>query len=227
MRTKILLTAAAALVAGLVSSNAQVYSANVVGYCNVVLPAGPSYTLLASPFDDGNGNLGTNFLDPNNTLPNKTAILTWNGLTFNSLTKAGGAWPAAAATTTIPPGSGFFVSLPATQTTPVTNTFVGSVIVPSAGSITNTIVPGYSLLGSPIPYAGDLISSTNLGTPTIGSLLTVNKSAILTWNGLTFNSATLAGGSWGAQTAPINVGSGFFILNKNTVASNWVQNATY
>jgi hypothetical protein len=197
------------------------------GYCNVVIPAGPSYTLLASPFDNGNGNLGTNFLDPNGTLPNKTAILTWNGLGFNVLTKSLGAWPAAAATTTIAPGNGFFVVLPATQTTPLTNTFVGSVIVPSAGSITNSIPNGYSLWGSPIPYSGDLITSTNLGTPAVGTLLTVNKSAILTWNGTGYNVATFSLGSWGTQTAPLNVGAGFFIINKNAVSSNWVQNATY
>ncbi len=62
------------MAAGMVASNAQVYSANVVGYCTVIIPAGPSYTLLASPFNDGAGNLATNWLDPNNTLPNKTAV---------------------------------------------------------------------------------------------------------------------------------------------------------
>ncbi len=108
MRTKTLLFAGAALAFGLATSQAQVYSANVVGYTTVVLPAGPSYTLLASPVDDGQGNLGTNWLDPQGTLPNKTSIATWNGLTFNSIAKASGAWGFAAATTTIPPGSGFF-----------------------------------------------------------------------------------------------------------------------
>ena len=225
MRTKTLLIAVAALAAGILASSAQTYSQNVVGYCTVVMPAGPSYTLLASPFDDGNGNSATNWLDPNNTLPNKTQILTWNGSGFNSVGKVAGAWQAAAATTTIPPGSGFFVYLPATQTTPITNTFVGSVIVPSQGSITNVIPSGYSCWGSPIPYAGDLISSANLGS--IGSLLTVNKSAILTWNGTGYTSVSLIGGSWGAQTAPLSVGSGFFIVNKNATPSNWVQNATY
>ncbi len=36
---KTLLIAAAALVAGVISSEAQVYSANIVGYVNVVMPA--------------------------------------------------------------------------------------------------------------------------------------------------------------------------------------------
>jgi len=225
MRTKTLLIAVAALAAGILASSAQTYSQNVVGYCTVVLPAGPSYTLLASPFDDGNGNSATNWLDPNNTLPNKSQIATWNGLGYNILTKSLGAWPAAAATTTIPPGSGFFVVLPATQTTPITNTFVGTVIVPSQGSITNVIPTGYSLWGSPIPYSGDLISSANLGN--LGSLLTVNKSQIATWNGTGYNIATFSLGSWGAQTANLTVGAGFFVVQKAAYSTNWVQNATY
>jgi hypothetical protein len=40
MKSKTLLIAAAALVAGVITSEAQVYSANIVGYVNVTLPAG-------------------------------------------------------------------------------------------------------------------------------------------------------------------------------------------
>lgn len=224
MRTKTLLMAGAALAFSLATSQAQVYSANVVGYTTVVIPAGPSYTLLASPVDDGQGNLGTNWLDPKGTLPNKTQILTWNGSGFNSVVKVGGAWQAAAATTTIPPGSGFFVVLPATQTTAITNTFVGTVIVPSGGSITNVIPTGYSLWGSPIPFSGDLVANPNLN---LGHLLTVNKSQILTWNGAGYNSSVLVGGSWVPSTAPLNVGVGFFVVQKGNYNTNWVQTATY
>jgi len=216
--------AGAALAFSLATSQAQVYSANVVGYCNVVIPAGPSYTLLASPFDDGNGNSATNWLDPKGTLPNKTTIYTWNGSGFNNVSKAGGAWGALAATTTIPPGSGFFVFLPATQTTPVTNTFVGTVVVNSGGSITNTIPSGYSAWGSPIPYAGDLVADTNLN---LGHLLIVNKSVIYTWNGSGFNNAGLAGGVWTPPTAPLSVGAGFFVFQKGNYSTNWVQKADY
>jgi hypothetical protein len=217
--------AGAALAFSLATSQAQVYSANVVGYTTVVVPAGPSYTLLASPVNDGNGNSATNWLDPQGTLPNKTSVLTWNGSGFNILTKTGGSWPVAAATTTIAPGAGFFVFLPATQTKPLTNTFVGTVIVPSGGSITNTIPSGYSLWGSPIPYSGDLIADHTYLS--VGQLLTVNKSSFLTWNGSGYNVATLSGGSWGAQTAPLTIGSGFFVFQKGNYSTNWVQNAAY
>jgi len=221
MRTKILLASAAALAAGIVASNAQVYSANVVGYCTVVLQGAGNYTMLASPFDNGSGNSATNWLDPNNTLPNKSAILTWNGTSFNTVTKTLGAWNGDA---TIAPGTGFFVYLPPSQTAPLTNTFVGNVIVPSGGSITNVIPTAYSMWGSPIPYSGDLVSNVNLGS--IGSLLTVNKSAILTWNGTSYNTVSLTLGSWNGS-APINVGNGFFIYNKGTYSTNWVESATY
>ena len=60
------------MVAGLVSSNAQVYSANVVGYANVSLVGAAGYTLIANPFDDGNGNNLTNLLAG---LPNKSQVL--------------------------------------------------------------------------------------------------------------------------------------------------------
>ena len=42
MRTKTLLIAAAALAAGILSSSAQTYSQNIVGYVNQVLPANAS-----------------------------------------------------------------------------------------------------------------------------------------------------------------------------------------
>ncbi len=52
MKTKTLLIAAAALAAGVISSQAQVYSANIVGYANVVCPAS-TLVLLANPLDNG------------------------------------------------------------------------------------------------------------------------------------------------------------------------------
>ena len=57
MRTnKLLLTAVALVAAGIVSSQAQtVYSANVVGYVNQVIP-GSSSTLICNPLlNDTNG----------------------------------------------------------------------------------------------------------------------------------------------------------------------------
>lgn len=220
MKTKTLLVAAVALAAGILTSQAQVYSQNVVGYANVVLKGGGHYTLVGNPLDNGAGNSATNLIDPNGTLPNKSQILTWNGSTFNIATKALGSWTA---DPSIAPGTGFFVYLPATQVADVTNTFVGSIVVPSGGSVTNVIPTGYSLWSSPIPYAGDLTTDTNLN---IYPALTVNKSQILTWNGSTYNISTLALGSWTAS-ANVKVGDGFFIFQKAATSTNWVETANY
>jgi hypothetical protein len=59
MRTKTLLIAAAALVVGVISSQAQVYSQNVVGYYNVTIPAGQFY-ILANQLVNGTDTAQTN-----------------------------------------------------------------------------------------------------------------------------------------------------------------------
>ena len=107
---KTLLIAAAALVAGVISSEAQtVYSVNVVGYASVVLA--PGYTLICNPFDDGKGNQISNILASAN-LVNKSQVLTWNaglqtydtaiGKVNNDATSWGGPFPVSV-------GQGFFL----------------------------------------------------------------------------------------------------------------------
>jgi hypothetical protein len=231
MRTKQLLLATAALAAGLVSSQAQttVYSVNVVGYANVALPGNGKYTLLANPFDDGNGNNVTNLL--NTALPKQSQVLTWNGSSFSFLTKGG--TPAnfpAGTTLSLPPGVGFFVKngAPGSGAPDLTNTFVGSVIVKVGESITNQLPIGYSLLGSPIPYAGNLaIIGQNGGDTNIDFGGPLAKQAqLLTWNlaGQSYTTVTKGGtpALWGG-TVPISVGQGFFVNNKNGPVTNVVQ----
>jgi hypothetical protein len=226
MRTKILLLAAAALAAGVVASNAQVYSANVVGYANVVVPGNGALTLLANPFDDGNGNYATNLL--NNALPKKSQLLTWNGAGFNVLLKGGTPPSFPVNSVQLPPGIGFFVQNGSVGSLApdLTNTFVGSVIVNVGSSVTNVESPGLTLQGSPIPYAGNLAIISQAGGDTnmdFGTPLT-KKSQILTWNGSGY-AISLKGGSpalWNA-TATVGVGQGFFINAANTSPSNVVE----
>ena len=77
MRTKTLLLSAAALVAGALGSQAQsnVYSANVVGYVSVPLPAS-TFVLAATPLDAGTNDLNTLLA----ALPNKSSAQVWNEL---------------------------------------------------------------------------------------------------------------------------------------------------
>lgn len=218
---------AAALAAGVIASQAQsnVYSANVVGYATVVYPGSGNYTLLANPFDDGNGDIMSNIMDSANSLPIKSQILTWNSgtQTFSTIQKTT-SWPS---TVNVPPGTGFFVRNGNTGTTvpPITNTFVGSVIVQNGQSVTNSIPIGYSLNGTPIPYAGNLAVAGQNGGDTnmdFGSEVGL-KSQILTWStsGQTYivNQKTT---SW-PSTTTINPTDGFFVFNKSGPATNVVE----
>jgi hypothetical protein len=200
---KTLLIAAAALVAGIVSSNAQVYSANVVGYVNVVYPAG-ALVLTANPLDDGTNtttSLGA-------ALPNKSNIQIWNGTGFTGTSKSGGVW---SPDLSIPVGTGYFVQ----AKTAITNTYVGNVATLVGNSVTNALPTSLVLVGTMIPYTGNL-EDTNLN---VGPSLP-NKSNIQVWNGSGFTGTSKSGGTW-TPDLTLSVGQGFFIQAKT--AANWVQ----
>lgn len=211
MRTKNLLLSAAALVAGALSAQAQsnVYSVNIVGYVNTVLK-GNAYTLVANPFDDGNGNQLTNLVA---SLPKQSAVLVWDngsaGYVGANKTVAG--WNT---NFSIAPGRGFFVKNGGAGAPDVTNTFVGS------ESLSNNVVlpTGYSLVGSPLAFAGDLTTSTNIN---LGNTLP-KQSALLRWDVPTQSyvgaNKTIAGWNNGLTIA---VGEGFFV--KPGSATNWIQ----
>ena len=231
MRTKTLLMAGAALALSLATSQAQVYSANIVGYANVVLKGNGQLTLIANPFDDGNGNNVTNLL--NQALPKQTQVLIWNysGQTFGVVAKTG--TPAnfpAGTTNQLAPGVGFFVrnGSPGSGAPDLTNTFVGTVIPNVGGSVTNDLGIGYTMQASPIPYAGNLaIATTGNGDPNMnfGGPLTKN-SQILTWNlaGQTYNVSAKTGATpvW-SVTSSVGVGEGFFVFNKLGPDTNVVE----
>jgi hypothetical protein len=229
MRTRTLLLSAAAIAAGLASSQAQsnVFSANVVGYVNVVLPGNGKFALIANPFDDGNGNQLTNIL--NGALPKQSQVLTWNGASFNIIAKGGS--PAVwGSSVPLVPGAGFFVrnGNPGSLVPDLTNTFVGSIVVPNGGSVTNSLPIGFTLNGTPIPYAGNIAIIGQNGGDTnmdFGGPLT-KQSQILTWSvaGQTYNIAAKGGSPalWGA-TVTIQPTDGFFVNNKSGPATNAVE----
>lgn len=204
MRTKTLLLTAAAIAAGLVSSQAQnVYSANVVGYVNTTATAG-QFAMWANPLDSGTNVLTGLFP----SAPNGTVVELWNGSGFTSATKSFGSW---STNLTISPGTGFFIKFNANTT----NAFVGSVAVPVGGGVTNALPAGlFELVGSPIPYS-DTLTGTNL------NLQLGNGSVVEIWTGTGFQSATKSFGSWSTNLT-ISPGEGFYV--KSSVATNWVQN---
>jgi hypothetical protein len=235
---KTLLIAAAALAAGVISSQAQVYSQNVVGYCNVVYSNGVQ-TLTANPLVVGNNDGTTVFT---NGMPNQTQIFQWNGVNaFNVFTYDAGL--AASLSVSSPwfngdesdfsaapiltPGTGFFLLSPGT----FTNTYVGSVIAPVGGTTTNSLANGVqALVASQIPYAGSLTNTAiNFNPP--------NQSQIFIWNGHGFDVSTYDPGlaaslsvsspwfngdeSDFANAPSINVAQGYFVLPIG--AWKWIQ----
>ncbi|MGB7769699.1 MAG: hypothetical protein WBN22_12720 [Verrucomicrobiia bacterium] len=203
MRTKILLFAAAALAAGVVSSNASpVYSANVVGYYNIPLVAGQQ-TLVGNQLINGTSNDVATLLG---TLPNKTTIATWTGSTFASTEKLGGVWTPSDPQIAV--GQGFFIQTSASAGAQ-TNTFVGTVTANVGASVTNTYAGSVqSLICSPIPYSGTLADTSNIDLGTLP-----NKTTISVWNpgSSTYSSTEKLGGVWTPSVFSISVGQGFFI----------------
>src|SRR5579859_61744 len=234
MRTKILLAAAAAMAAGMVASNAQVYSANVVGYVNVVLPGNGAFTLVATPFDDGNGNYLTNLV--NSALPGgapavRSSIYYLSGGVPTTVGKTAAGW---ASSPQLPPGTGFYIKNGGAGAPDLTNTFVGTVVVNSGGSTNIAIPAGFSLTGSLIPYAGNIAiggqaggdANLNYGTvATIGTGTGTSKITYLNAGVLTSVSKLNATHLWGSTVAVVPA-QGFWIYNA-TVATNFVQNAIY
>ena len=100
------------MAAGIATSMAaNVYSQNVVGYANVILKGNGYYTLVANPFDDGNGNYLTNILS--SALPKQSLVNQWDrNLTpapgYRSVGRTAAGWPAGT-TNQFAPGVGFFV----------------------------------------------------------------------------------------------------------------------
>jgi len=204
MRTKTLLLSAAAVVAGILSSQAQsnVFSANIVGYVNVTNAAN-TYALYALPLDSGSNTLSGLF--PSS--PVGASILIWNGSGYTGSTKTPTTWNP---NPTLTPGQGFFYRASVAGT----NTFVGNVVVPNGGSITNTLAGNlYALVGSPIPYT-DVLSGTNL------NLQVATGSSLLIWNGTGFTGSTKTPTSWNPNPT-VNPGQGFFV--RPSATTNWVQ----
>jgi hypothetical protein len=220
MKAKSLLIAGAALAASLMTSKAQVYSQNIVGYINVPVPTG--YSIVGNQLDlDGTGtnNTVTTVLGTN-SVPVGLQVLTWNGSAFSidSFSILPRHTTPSWSNPTLPlnPGTGFFVYNPGT----VTNiTEVGNVIV-GTNSNPQLVSAGYSLLGAVSPVGGDLVTNLDY-TPSIGDqVLTYGSSgySISTYSILPRHTTP----SWSPGVPQISVGQGFFLSTTNT-SPNWTQ----
>jgi hypothetical protein len=230
MRTKTLLMAAAALAAGVISSQAQpVYSQNVVGYVNQVFP--PSvYQVANNPLNLDNTNTADNVFASG--LQGGDTLLFWSVplQTYQSYTFAApGVWvyPDGSIQSTgpaLPAGATYFYLNG--QGGKETNTFVGSVVFSNNVVFQPSI---YELVSSGVPIS-DTLDGTNINLPLQGG------DTILYWSTplQTYQSYTYAAqGVWvypdGSiqSTGPVvNVGQGFFYLNGQGGAETWTNNFT-
>jgi len=212
MKSKTLLIAAAALAAGVMTSHAQVYSQNIVGYINVPLVAG--YNFVANQLDlDGTGTNNSVYTAVGTNVPVGTAISYWKPATgvYGSTSWTGTKWSAnnLAISNAMNPGTGFFVQVAA----PTNITFVGNVIT---GTNTYPIIAGYQVVAPSGPVSGTL-DTTNGYVPTTGD-------AILVWNPVTglFKSHAYTGTSWtGGGDPQLTVGQAVFL--DAATSKTWTQ----
>jgi hypothetical protein len=225
MRAKAILFTAALMAAGAVTSMAQVYSVNAVGYVNLTLPAG--FSIIANPLN-GNPDNSLNTILPLPPEGNEAIIYRWDPnvqnytilLTFFD----GFGWfdPGMDPNNLIVnPGEGFFINLPAPG--PFNVTLVGEV---PQGSLSNPLLPGLNLVSSQVPQAlpiGDRIAldDGDLDFPA------ANDDVAYLWNGGGYDLYTYFDGfGWfdpnsivGAEGPVIPVAGGFFV--SKGAATSW------
>jgi hypothetical protein len=188
MRTKTLLIAAAALAATVISSEAQVYSANIVGYTTQALPIG--WANVNATFDlSGGDNLTNLFPNPgpgggSNPLDFDTVYI-WNGAGYSIYTLdsdypsgvANAGDNAGVTSPTVKPGQlVYLLNDGGNINTTTTNVLTGVVHVDAAptgsqsvGQTTNVLITGFNFVASKLPVAGGLTSVLGLSNPGPGS----------------------------------------------------------
>jgi len=152
MKIKTLAIAAATLAVGAITSQAQVYSQNIVGYVTQIHNLNGKFELVANPMDltaggaNPTGNTITNILAG---IAGGTSVQVWNGSAFTAYKLTAGNWvnqttSAISNNLVLNPGTGFFLALGGSKA--YTNTFAGQVVGNVGGSVTNLIYPGFRLL---------------------------------------------------------------------------------
>ena len=236
---KTLLIAAAALAAGVISSNAQVYSQNIVGYVNTPIPTGSSF--ISIPLSNPAGNSMTNTI-PNSGQLDGAVISIYNGhgftqYTFDSSMSTGFGDAAdlnPVAAPVIAPGTAFYINN--NTGVALTNTFVGVVAVSALpGSATNNLVAGNTYASSIIPFGGGITTSlqfTNVSGALDGTVISqpnIVGGSIHGFIQSVFDSSMATGFGDASDLNPVSepqipVGGGF-IFNNNAGAGTiqWVQ----
>jgi hypothetical protein len=233
MRTKTLLIAAA-LAAGILTSSAQTYSQNIVGYVNTVLPGG-ALTLIDNPLLGPNGTNGATQVLTG--LVGGEVLYVWNNLGYYQYVFAGvgvgtglgyasdwydlnpGTGAAIPGTVydsvdlvywtpppQIPQGKGVYVQNPGST---LTNTFVGTVILENTNTPVALPGGGLTLVGSTVPVGGNL-ESNYFNMPFIGG------EVVYIWHNTGYYQYVFAGAGVGTG---LGFPSDYYDLNPGTGAA--------
>jgi hypothetical protein len=201
--------AAAVGAAGIVASQAQVFSVNAVGYVNKTIPAN-GYAMLANPLKAATNTINALFAG----VPNGFQVYVftpgkgYTTLTFDDLDNSFGA----GGNTELLPGQGVFVRSPSEKTI----TFVGEVM---QGNLTTQLVAGLQIVSSQVPQQGTATELGLTGAPgdQIFQFDVLNQRYVTsTYDDL--DNKFLAG----ANEARFDVGEAFFI--KKAAAGTWTRN---
>jgi len=254
MRTKTLALSALLGLLGSASVMAQnVYSINAVGYINVTIP--PGYSILTVPLICSPDNTLNTILNNTGSVYSGLSVNQFqNGTGFvaNDLATGFSSWENGG-TMALYPGSAFFLfnaAAPnALNTGSMAATFYGT--VPQTGGVyaqlpaglANSLVAGYNLVGSIVPFAGDLNTGSipnNFG----GGAGPGGSDSVLQYSpaydasnppthqlgyGAPGALATFTFGSWSGGSGPngdpvtSSVTEGFWYYNANSTYS-WTEN---
>ena len=229
---KTLLIAAAALASSVISSQAQVYSQNIVGYVNIPLTAGVLQVVAPALDLDGTGTnntVGTVFGTNNPTIGD--VVYVFNGLGYDTLNfKTAGHGSTVANwylganidnSYPINPGESVFYAPAATET----NTQVG--IVMQGTNLTNAYLAAagqISLVASIVPIGGGVTTALTYN-PSIGDVIYIyNGAGYDTYNYKTAGHGSTVGNWYNGATIvepQIAVGSGFWLVP--ATSTNWVE----
>jgi hypothetical protein len=193
------------------TSQAQVYSQNIVGYINIPLVAGQN-NLIANQLDfDGTGTNNTLASLFGTNLPNNTIIQSWNGTGFASdtyFTSSG--WTTTAnsiVNSSLQPGSGFFIK----TKNAATITLVGNVLT---GTNNLPVTAGISVYAPTVPVAGTL--------DTTNQFPIANNNVVQVWNGTGYTPYAYSSSSgWSPSDPQLTVGQAVFINVKK--ATTWTE----
>jgi len=214
MKTKSLILTALLSVAGSAGLMAQsnVYSLNIVGYVNQVIPVG--YSIIANQLNNSPDNQIVNlFAQP----PLNTFVYKFdpNSGSFFQMDYQSFGWEGDDLTLTLSPGEGAFIYTPKQ----FTNTFVGQLQLNS----TNKLNGGYSIISSVIPQSADI---TTMGfTPHVGDNIFQWQNANNSYLGSDYQSFGWEGdGAVGSNGGPVvAVGEGFYFYSTVTNHVAWTR----